>query len=517
MTAPAGFLEFFILEASEYVEQLDGLLLGAGSSGPDSAAFQRTARALRGTATMAKLGPFADVAAALERVGRVLQDGALRWEPALRSALVAAVDDLKILLHAVRTWSSNDDARARARASELSSFLPGTAHAAAAQAAATTTAAPFLAGEAANIAAGLELLTTRPGDIATAANVLKRVRALRGVAGVSSVASLADALEATEDAARGLETGSGGMTPQARALLEAAAAHLRTLSTVMRGGGDVNAPSPTRDTFNAAVEAWSASTSERERVVPISELFYGDSEGVVETASAPPTSASERFRLELVSQGEHLREVVNAARLSRDSTAISRSQRDLRRALRALQAAAESFGETEVSALIGERTASLSLLDPRAFQIDSRVLDDLNSVAAILTDATAPGTDLRTRLRHLAARTAARTPTPIASQPAVPRPTPEPVRARTPARVAALLDSGIVAIESLNGQPLAAAVEIPEDRLVPIDTLLYRGRAALDRAVEIRDELRGSDKPADKAALDELFELLDLARSDDWE
>ena len=85
MTAPAGFLEFFILEASEYVEQLDGLLLGAGASGPDSAAFQRTARALRGTATMAKLGPFAEVAAALERVGRVLQDGALRWEPAFEA------------------------------------------------------------------------------------------------------------------------------------------------------------------------------------------------------------------------------------------------------------------------------------------------------------------------------------------------------------------------------------------------------------------------------------------------
>ena len=47
MTAPAGFLEFFILEASEYVEQLDGLLLGAGASGPDSAAFQRTTRHTR--------------------------------------------------------------------------------------------------------------------------------------------------------------------------------------------------------------------------------------------------------------------------------------------------------------------------------------------------------------------------------------------------------------------------------------------------------------------------------------
>jgi len=502
MTAPAGFLEFFILEASEYVEQLDGLLLGAGASGPDSAAFQRTARALRGTATMAKLGPFAEVAGALERVGRVLQDGALRWEPALRGALVAAVDDLKVLLHAVRSWSPAEDSRARARASELSKYLPGASSTSVAPSAAT--AAPFLAGEAANIAAGLELLTTRPGDIATAANVLKRVRALRGVAGVSSVGPLADALEATEDAARGLETGSEGMTLQARALLEAAAAYLRTLSSAMRGGVEVNAPSLARDAFNAALDNWSASTSERERVVPIAELFYGENEGVVSAASAPPTSASERFRLELVSQGEHLRQVVAGARQARDSSELSRSQRDLRRALRALQAAAESFGENEVSKLIGQRIDALS-------QLDGRSLDDLNSVAAALTDATSPGTDLRTRLRQIAERTATRVPTPAA--PAVRAPLESP-RGRTPGRVAALLDSAVFAIEALSGQPLAAAVEIPEDALVPIDSLLYRGRAALDRALELRDELRQPGGSANKAALDELFELIDLARTE---
>ena len=515
MTAPAGFLEFFILEASEYVEQLDGLLLGAGASGPDSAAFQRTARALRGTATMARLAPFAEVAAALERVGRVLQEGALRWEPTLRGALVAAVDDLKTLLHAVRAWSPAEDSRARARAAELSQFLPG-ASSAPATPSATATAAPFLAGEAANIAAGLELLTTRPGDITTAANVLKRVRALRGVAGVSSVASLADALEATEEAARGLETGHEGMTPQARALLEAAAAHLRTLSAVMRGGGDVNGPGPTRDAFNSALEAWSASASERERVVPIAQLFYGDNEGLVDAASAPPTSAAERFRLELVSQGEHLRQVVSSARLARDSTSITRSQRDLRRAMRALQAAAESFGEAEVASLIAQRMDSLSQLDPRAFQINAHVLDDLNSVAAALTDASGPGTDLGTRLRSLAAKTASRMPTPVRPLPTQKTPARplEPARGRTPARVAALLDSSIVAIESLSGQPLARPVEIPEDALVPIDSLLYRGRAALDRALEIRDELKRSGKTADKASLDELFELIDLARSE---
>ena len=32
MSAAAGFLEFFILEASDYVEKLDALLLGGGAA-----------------------------------------------------------------------------------------------------------------------------------------------------------------------------------------------------------------------------------------------------------------------------------------------------------------------------------------------------------------------------------------------------------------------------------------------------------------------------------------------------
>jgi hypothetical protein len=49
---------------------------------------------------------------------------------------------------------------------------------------------------------------------------------------------------------------------------------------------------------------------------------------------------------------------------------------------------------------------------------------------------------------------------------------------------------------------------------VPIDALLYRGRSALDRAVEIRDDLRRRDVVPDHAALEELFDLLELARAE---
>lgn len=202
MTGAPGFLEFFILEASEYVEQLDGLLLGGGPSGPDGEAIQRVARALRGTSTMAKLPSFAELAAAVERVGRALHDGALRWDPSLGGALIAAIDELKSLLHAARAWSPAEDQRAAARTAELARFAPARTPAAGSAAAAPSSQSSYFATEAANIAAGLELLTTRAGDPDTAANVLRRVRALRGVAGVKEIAPLADALESTEDAAR---------------------------------------------------------------------------------------------------------------------------------------------------------------------------------------------------------------------------------------------------------------------------------------------------------------------------
>ena len=570
MTGAPGFLEFFILEASEYVQQLDGLLLGGSSIGPDARALQRVARALRGTATMAKLSSFADVAAGVERVARAMQDGVLQWDPALGGALVAAVDDLKVLLHSARTWSPADDQRAVARADELARFAPT---ATAAQPRGTTAPAAadsaFLATEAANIAAGLELLTTR-GDTATAANVLGRVRALRGVASVKEVTPLSDTLEATEDAARGLESGDQQLSAESRRLLDTAAAYLRTLSVALRSGASVDAPDDTRDAFAAAQEAWRNRAGERERIVPIAELFYGDgSPGLVEASANPPTSAQERFRLELVSFGEHLREVVAGARIAKDPAVIERTRRHVHDTLVGLQADAESFGETEVAAFIGDHVES-------AGRMDFLGLAALEDLASVLAHPGAQGERMATRLREIAGertfasaigsgfesgaptpsdapptavRAEAITPMPPpVSTPPLPTPgvdAPEelvaepiaetvaepiaepdaepdvPAHAPLPAYVelnaldiaaAALIDSGIAALDRFTAQPFSQPTPIAEDIVVPIESLLYSGRAALDRAVEIRDQLRRTGPTSDTAALEEIFDLLELAQ-----
>src|SRR5437868_4543741 len=114
MTAPSqGLLDFFALEAAEYVERLDALLAGAATHGPDVEDFARTSRALRGSATMARVQTITEIAHSLERVARALREGSARWDSALAGVLVSAVDGVKILLHELRTPSPDHEMRTR--------------------------------------------------------------------------------------------------------------------------------------------------------------------------------------------------------------------------------------------------------------------------------------------------------------------------------------------------------------------------------------------------------------------
>ena len=544
MTAPAGFLDFFVLEAGEYIEQLDGLLLSAGKAGPDAESLQRVARALRGSSTMAKLPAFAEMAAGIERVGRGLRGGVTLWEPALAGALVAAVDDCKLLLRNVRSWGPGDDARSRARIDELARYAPAkTATPAASQQAAAD--GGFLATEVSNIGAGAELLATRPSDRDAAANVLRRVRAMRGIAGVKDHPSLADVLEATEYAAHPLERGESEISAERLAVLGAAASVLRGISAAMRTGSSLDPSSPELALFASALDAMQEKETEQERVVPISELFYGDGgPTVVQPAPNPPTSPAERFRLEVVSQGEHLRRLVSDARGARDDLARDRVRRALRGALRGLRQAAESYGEHDVAAFVASHNDDV-------VQLDSRALDSLDEVAAMLAQPATSPASLVARLRALQEKpVTAPTSSPVESAPAQSAPAQPAPHALTPVRpstiappsavpqerdrpaavavaelaasrthapppqLGSLLDAGIAKLGALESAPLAAPVPLPEQPAVPIDVLLYRGRAALERCLEIRDQVRSTGGPVDAETLGELFDLLDLALTD---
>ncbi len=579
MTASAGVMDFFIVEASEYIERLDNLLTSAGPAGPNADSFGRYARALRGSATMSRQYGIADIAGALERVARGLRNRAMGWTPAASAAVVAAVDDLRILVRAVRDWSPAEDRRAQARTAELDRLAPGPGGApyVPPPASAPTeneplTGANFLAAETADLARSLEQLVAAPEDTSVIAALAGRVRALRGVADLKDMPPLPDVVDAVERALKGLELGAPHPTPSAKqkSLFATAAAVLRRASRDIGQRGRPVPGAPEVLAFHNAMAALPDEGGSADRIVPIAQLFFDDAgPHIVSAASAPPTTAAERFRMEVVSLAEHLRRVVSDARATRAPDARDHTARELRTALRALGSAASSFGERQVARFAAEWSVKVATLNDAG-------LTALDRAATMLADPETRPEQLARALEQLAAprspQTAGRstvallagdippmrTPTPpMAVRPVAPPAvsvTPSPRRslerpvvelsqapagsfpawpaATPPAAPAvpvvpeprrpgaestgdslrAFLQEGISGLRRLEDQPLSPPAIVPnEDGTVPIDQLLYRGRAALERAAELRHEWQRAGAPPTPEAVAELFDLLDLA------
>ena len=546
----ASFLDFFVLEAGEYVERLDALLLRATDAGPDSDALQRAARALRGSATMAKLPTFAELASSVEAVGRALRDGSIGWEPGIKGALTAAIDDLKILVRAARAWSPAEDQWARQRVAELGQFAKVFAPMVPPQPARGANQIYF-ANESNSIASGLDLLASRPDDRAEALNVLQRVRAARGVAGVTEIPALSAVLEATEGALRVIEQGEPRLGSERITLLRSAANLLRAIAGGLTGGEQIKVDTPQYRSFLISLDAVLAESSGADRVIPIADLFYNDAgPHIVTAAPNPPTSPIQRFRMEVVSLGEHLHRVIEDARRATDEIQREHARGQLGRALRAIRATAASFGQMAVAQTVEaylERTGDLNV----------SALDAISSFAATISPAaSAPTPAVQRAVQPLRMSQAQRavanigmpraeappaapmrhTPgavTPVAATPVDPamvgahaaRPAPpgfaapsaharvfEAVSAPEP-ELTPSLDQAIAAFDSLSHERFAEPAHLDEE-VVPVDALLYRGRAALDRAMEIRDQLRRESGPPAAELLEELYDLVELARAD---
>jgi len=122
MTGPSRLLDFFALEASEYLSRIEGAI---SAEPPDIAAMGSGARGLRGSATMARLTPIAHLAGRLESIAGKISGGQLRYDAPLKRVVASAVETLNSLVHSVRTWSPENDERARRALDELDAFAPG--------------------------------------------------------------------------------------------------------------------------------------------------------------------------------------------------------------------------------------------------------------------------------------------------------------------------------------------------------------------------------------------------------
>ena len=87
MTSSPELLRFFHAEANEYLDALAGLVLDDDAT-PDASAFVAAARAMRGSATMARVQRVADLAFTLEQIGNALREGELTWSVVLQQELL---------------------------------------------------------------------------------------------------------------------------------------------------------------------------------------------------------------------------------------------------------------------------------------------------------------------------------------------------------------------------------------------------------------------------------------------
>jgi len=444
---------------------------------------------------------------------------------------------LRILVRAIRTPGADESARVRARVEELGRIVPASASAVATPSQSQPSGAlSFLASESAELARALDHLVSAQDDPSARAHPAERVRALRGVAELKDIPALGEVVEAVENTLKTLELSSiQTPTTKQKTLLTASAAILRRIARDIASRGRAPDEIPELASFKAALAAAEPEAGRADRIVPIAQLFHDD-EGphILTTATQPPTSAAERFRLEVVSLAEHLRGVVAQARANRSPEQRERNQRELRAALRALGSAANSFGEKQVARFAAEWSVRVATLN------DAQ-MEALDRAAALLANPATRPEEVARGLERLAAPRAPqpgirgaptptpladaevaailRTPTPIHAIPVerAPEPvaSPEPQRqpvTRTPTgrQLHEYLENGIAGFGALETTPLSTPVVLPDEAIVPIESLLYRGKAALDRARELKSEMLAEHAPT-RETIEELFDLLDLA------
>ena len=502
MTSPE-LLRFFNAEAREYLDAVEGFVSGEEF---DAGAFVAASRALRGSATMARVPRVAEIALAMERIANGVRDGEIELTGGLRRELEDAIVDLRRFVATSSSWTDDIDRQAVDRTAALRALLPAGRTTPPAPSSAGTTPI-FIALQASAIATDLENFLSR-GDRAIVNDTVNRLRSLRGIAGVADHPPLGEVADAVERTLRELAPDASLRDTDAE-LLRAACALFRRASSELRARGKFESSAAEVDRFARAVATSNAQVPERETpVVRVEELFYTDAgPHLVSRGSTPSRSAEARFREEVVTRAEHLRRLVAEARVAMDPFTRERVRRDLKAHLARLDEFARSFGAQQVAAIVGDAAALDSFNDS--------ALDAVESVARVLTTTGIALDEMESRLA--VSERKRWTPAPLPPIAADSPPTRQAERTPAPPRsgraLRDMLSASLTQLSSLEDVPLIEPVRADEDAIVPVEALLYRGEAALDRARALRDELRTSGS-TDPDALQELYDLLDLARAE---
>ncbi|MEP7347416.1 MAG: Hpt domain-containing protein, partial [Gemmatimonadaceae bacterium] len=460
MASSPELLRYFVAEARECLDALEPLVAKVMNPS-DGSSVVSAARALRGTATIARLSRIADLAFAIERVGGAIRDSELASTPELRDALWGAVKELRGVVSSAQSWGEAEDARVAAADLSVRRFVPNASRPTPTMPSSATRPV-FVALQASAIASDLDEIIQATDRRQVLDEVLSRVRIMQGVAGLQEYPPLAEVCDAIERAARGTVP-DASLTAAETELFSSAAAVLRRSSDQLRARTPLDANSQEVQRFAQAVAAIEPSTAPQELVVQIEELFYHDAgPHVLTRASAPPVTPERRFADEVVSRAEHVKRLIGDARSAGDGIGRQRIRRELATTLQALETTAQSFGAAQVAALCGDASRRADLLSSLELEaLDTAVtlmlrpadsIEEMERRMAILTRRqNTPHAGQRSTIPGAATRVPPVTPTGRALH--------------------EFLSSGIAGLRGLNDQPFAERDASPtDDDVVPVES-----------------------------------------------
>lgn len=479
-----GLLDFFVLEASDYVDRLQRLVASDEPQGPDSATLLKLARGLRGSAVMARLGSFADAASGLERGARLLNEGRIAWTPGLAASIADSISELRALIPMARLWGEHHDERARSAGGKLASVLDA---------------------------------VERHGELMQSGSA-------------PSIPS--DPVEPNTAVAAFFNTIDHGAA--APAVPSQMSSPVPPMSAALRSIEPASGVSPAR-----GVPSMSDAPMP---IVPIASLAPStDVDAVLYRAPNPAVTFAQRFITDVSPLVGSLRARLAPLRQGAMQEASADMVAAFRPVLVSLRDIASSYQHEDIRVFCDAvLTAQAPLPAPAAGALDT-------ALAVILQQDLAPHVRAQ-RLAELRRVVFASTPlstaaqsetasrpngafTPVRNTPmnATIIPTPTTLRPTPAAPSGRALNSllntslekvrelditplDLIAIPGSNAPPTSQAPD-GEPNVVPVDTLLYRGPRALARARHIVGQLRAAGSAHDTALITELFDLVELAGS----
>lgn len=228
---PRTLLEFFVDEATDYLDKLESALTASESPEPDE--LRRIARALRGSARLADQEAIARIGGTLQGVFEELTEGHRHWSPELRDMLEWAVSETRDLVDSVGAPPADLAQRVESVVRRLGKAPPPSPPPPSDDERFRRYLGTELRGLASDIGDSLGVLERDPRNREPLKKLLRRIRPLRGIEGIDDIPAVGPAVAAVEEVILRIADTSATVGPghlvlfrRARQALDEVATHL---------------------------------------------------------------------------------------------------------------------------------------------------------------------------------------------------------------------------------------------------------------------------------------------------